>query len=235
MNLIDLLDNLKQETLLKKEILQRTNIKRETLEKDLITLQHIEKKLEEETDINNKAIKFLKKLKIDKRDNDSNAITNALDSIIAQIFPRERLSFNIKSKLRGKNTYSRLECYKGSAKKVRLLKYCNGNGLRQVVSFTAVYTILSLSDKTPTLVLDECFRSISKAEAETMSEVLNHLSDLGFQLILIEHNESVFKQLEKYSTYVLEKVFDSNKEYTRIKEYTIGGIKTWQDQDIKTQ
>lgn len=221
---VTLIDKAIQDLVLEKHMIKLNKEKRIDLENKINELTEILSKLESDMLKTDKASKLLKKLKIDKRDQDSNAITKALDSIIGQLFPNENLSFRIKSKLKGNHTYSKLDYYKGNSTTPRLIKYCSGHGLRQVVSFTTVYTLLALSDNTPTIILDECFRSISPAESELVSQVLNHLTELGFQLILIEHNEHIFKHLDKYGTYKLEKVFSKDTEYTTIKDYTVGGI-----------
>lgn len=219
--LIDDLDKLEQNLLLKRELIKHNREKLNILNNNISELSKISDNINKDILNTEKAIKFLKTLKLNKRNQDSSAITNALDSIIEQLFPNERLRFNISSKLKGNYTYSKLEYFKGTSTKPKLIKYRSGNGLRQVVSFTAVYTLLALSNNTPTIILDECFRSISTNESELMSEVLNNLSELGFQLIIIEHNENVFKKLKNFEVYTLEKVFENSREYTRIKNHSI--------------
>ena len=222
--MLDNLNNLEQEILLKKELLKRNRELEKSLQQKVTELSKIHDNIVRDVSNTEKALRFLKNLKMDKRNKDSNAITKALNSIIEQLFPNEKLKFSISSKIRGNYTYSKLEYYKNNSKKPKLIRYRSGNGLRQAVSFTGIYTLLALSDNTPTIILDECFRSISPAESEVISEVLNNLTELGFQLILIEHNESIFKRLNNYGTYTLEKVFKDNTEFTRIKDYKMGGM-----------
>lgn len=223
--LISELDKLEKDLLIKKEIIKHNREQVEQLNAKISELSVINDNINKDISNTEKALKFLKTLKMDKRNQDSSAITNALDSIIDQLFPNEKLKFKITSKVKGNYTYSKLEYFKNNSTKPKLIKYRSGNGLRQAVSFTAIYTLLALSNNTPTIVLDECFRSISTNESELISEVLNNLTELGFQLILIEHNENIFKKLDKYGIYTLEKVFENNLEYTKIKDYKIGGTR----------
>lgn len=221
--MLEELSKLEQEILLKKELLKRNRELEKSLNSKITKLTDINNNILKDISNTEKALRFLKNLKMDKRNKDSNVVTKALNSIIEQLFPNEKLKFNISSKIKGNYTYSKLEYYKNNSTKPKLIRYRSGNGLRQAVSFTGIYTLLALSDNTPTIILDECFRSISPVESEVISEVLNNLSELGFQLILIEHNESIFKKLDRYGTYTLEKIFKDNTEYTRIKDYRIGG------------
>ncbi|WP_275372593.1 hypothetical protein [Clostridium tertium] len=219
---IELLNRIEQELQLKKEMRKKATEQKQLINARLEELSKINDATLTEMSNAEKALKFLKKLKIDKRDYDSDAITKALNSIIKQLFPNEKLRFSIKSRVKGEHTYAKLNYYKGNSEKPRLIKYCSGHGLRQAVSFTGVYTLLALSDNTPTIFLDECFRALSPTESELISQVLNHLTDLGFQLIIIEHNEHIFKHLNEYATYKLEKVYENDTEYTIIKDYIVG-------------
>ena len=217
MDLITQLEQRKMDISVRKEVYYKNREKETNLQDKLGTITELEDYIT--CDINNveKALKAMKTLKVVKRDNDSNTITNSLKSIIDQLFPYENFRFSIKSKVRGNYTYSRLETYKGNSTKPRLLKYTSGKGLRQSLSFTAIYTLIALSDTTPTLILDECFSSVSASLSDTISKILQYLCSIGFQILIIEHNDNVFRHIQKMKVYNLEKVFTDGTERTNIK------------------
>lgn len=130
-----------------------------------------------------------------KRTQDSNQITGTLTAIANLVFPEYDYTYILDSDVKRGYTYTDI-LFKDSQGRQFLPKYSNGNGLQQLISFGSVATITALSDITPTLWLDECLSSISPDKAPVAGEILKRYADYGFQMILIEHEDRLFENID---------------------------------------
>lgn len=139
--------------------------------------------------------KFLSKYRVDKKVMDSNQITNTVTSIVNLIFPEYDYTYFLGGKLNGDHTHTEL-LFKDSKGFEYVPDISNGNGVQQTASFSCVSVVMALSDTTPTLLLDEQLKSLSPDKAPMLGEVLQQFSEYGFQILIIEHPNEFFENID---------------------------------------
>lgn len=145
--------------------------------------------------------KFLSKYRIDKRVMDSNQITNTITSIVNLLFPEYDYEYFLGGKLNGDYAHTEL-LFRDSKGYEYVPAISNGNGVQQTASTACVTVVMALSDVTPTLLLDEQLKSISPDKAPFMGEVLKQFAEYGFQILMIEHPNEFFENID-YTEIVL--------------------------------
>ena len=154
-----------------------------------LNLLHVEQQLLYETS------RTLLDYRAKKRVQDSNQITGTVTAIANLVFPEYDYTYVLDSRVSRGYTYTDL-LFKDSQGRKFVPRHSNGNGLQQLISFGSVATITALSDITPTLWLDECLSSISPDKAPVAGEILKRYADYGFQMILIEHEDRLFENID---------------------------------------
>lgn len=72
----------------------------------------------------------------------------------------------------------------------------NGRFIRQVISFTAMYSVNKLRGS-KTLFYDEALSSADATSLTELKELMWALMDEGFQIIMVEHKEQIYNSLDR--------------------------------------
>lgn len=158
-------------------------------------------KLSKQTSNLEKSKRELEEYKAIKKRQDSNQITTTITTIANMTFPEYDYTYKLESEYKRGFNYSRL-IYEDSKGRKFSPAISNGKGLRQLISAGGVAVVTALSDVTPTLVLDECFASLSPDKMKVASQILKQLSDYGIQFILIEHDDALFEYIDYTEVYL---------------------------------
>lgn len=137
------------------------------------------------------SVKTLADYRVKQKKHDSNQITDTITAISNIVFPEYHYSYFLDGRQNGEYAHTEL-AYRDSKGNELIPKISNGNGLQQLVSLSCVVVITALSDVTPTLFLDESLSSISVDKAPLVGEILEQFTKYGFQLVMIEHCEELF-------------------------------------------
>ena len=195
----------------KEEISKQNARERYILTKEIELLTDTQTIMMDELASLNKYNKVMNKYRADKRDEARNILCSLMDTWMSEIFPEEGYQFRIKTTHRGKYTYSELiNTTLSSGNTERVPKLSSGMGARQCISLFATAILLMLSQSSPVLVLDEVMSNLCATKGPSMSEILNVLEEMGFQLIIVEHRDDVFSKV-KYNNIELEKINDETR------------------------
>lgn len=111
-----------------------------------------------------------------------------------KLFPDD--NFNVKfetSTYRGKEV---IDFYTGHGNKLFPTRMQNGRFFRQVCSFS-ISTMIQILGGCEILIMDEAINSGDMESTHVVSDLLHNLIDNGYQIILIEHKDTLYKDLPR--------------------------------------
>lgn len=72
-------------------------------------------------------------------------------------------------------------------------RFCNGEAVKQTISFILIFSFIALSGKRRLLVLDESLGGVYEESAEEIGGILQQLArDNNFQLVLVNQNSNMY-------------------------------------------
>jgi hypothetical protein len=111
-----------------------------------------------------------------------------------KIFPGD--NFNVKfetSTYRGKEI---IDFYTGHGDRLFPTRMQNGRFFRQICSFS-ISTMIQILAGCEILIMDEAINSGDMESTHVVSDLLHNLIDNGYQIILIEHKDTLYKDLPR--------------------------------------
>lgn len=116
-----------------------------------------------------------------------NYITGIINKALAEIFPHDGSSITLISSLTAAQKAQIEVVLKTKDGKQRDLVYQTGNGLRQVISFLFVVSLVELHKGTRVMLMDELLSGLTTEAKAIIGEIIKIFADEGFQFILVEH------------------------------------------------
>lgn len=189
---------------------KKTNATREKVDKELETtrdnLNNINNGIEVFSGMINIITKYtanIKKARIE-------LLESEIEANLIYLYPDEKFKVTFEfSQNRGRET---AELKLGRNGCIFNVKAQNGRFVRQLISLSCMYTVNKLRES-KTLIMDEALSSSDKDNLSNLKPLMNKMIEDGMQLIVIEHKDELYKDVERRMFY-LEK--DRVLDYMRV-------------------
>lgn len=119
-----------------------------------------------------------------------------IENNLAYLIPEENFRVKIEFSSRDGVENANLYIMKKGGTRWSLPKARNGRFIRQIISFTAMYTINRLRGS-KTIFSDEALASADKKNLLNLKPMLDNLIDDGFQIVVIEHKPELYQTLDR--------------------------------------
>lgn len=114
-------------------------------------------------------------------------ITGVINKALAELFPYdERRIYLDRSVYRGQYAHITVKLITGGGKQ-RNMELQSGNGLRQVISFLFVVSLIEIRKGRRILIMDELLNGLHPEAKRIISDIIEIFADEGFQFICVEY------------------------------------------------
>lgn len=141
-------------------------------------------------------------------------IVGVINKALAEIFPYDERRVYLEKKLHnGQHAHINVKLT-GSNGVVRDLNLQTGTGLRQIISFLFLVSLIEIRGGRKVLLMDELFSGLHKEAKRIIMDIIQIFAEEGFQFIFVEYGVN-----DMGKKYIVEKMGETAKVYPLDSEY----------------
>lgn len=130
-------------------------------------------------------------------------ITGVINKALSQLFPHDSRSIYLEKSLhRGVNPHIDVKLMSANGK-VRDLELQSGTGLRQIISFLFVISLIEIRKGRRLLIMDELLSGLHEEAKDIIIEIVSIFAEGEFQFVMVEYGVEGFGR-----------IYDANKQGT---------------------
>lgn len=151
------------------------------------------------------------------RESRLNYLSNYIDSNLAEIFPEEGFKTNIPLEYKYGKHHASLQMYNNKGI-LSVPKVSDGKCCQQLISFSAGAAIVECLGSNK-LYMDEALSAASAEKLHKIGMLINNLINKGFQIILIEQRDDVYKDIPRREFTLYKNPITKETKVVDVKDY----------------